>query len=259
MTKEEFIEKLQNAASSFVEKMQEEDGAWSIKGFIDTHRDVYPISTDTKVISKIVELHLLPLLVGFAHENGLELQLPKEQNFYPDLTFIDASGNRFAVDIKSSYRKTTSTINGMTLGSFTGYFRDVGSNKNVVYPYGSYIAHVVLGIIYSYSDLTLEEASGIRHLSELDDIKSVVHNLEFFVQEKWRIAVDRPGSGNTKNIGSVREINKLINGSGPFAALGEDVFNDYWRHYLTREMARSVELERPYYTCLAEYKRFKGI
>ena len=59
-----------------------------------------------------------------------------------------------------------------------------------------------------------------------------------FVQEKWRIAIDRPGSGNTKNIGSVSSIEDLINGNGTFAGLGENVFDDYWINYLTPDMAK---------------------
>ena len=54
----------------------------------------------------------------------MQLKLTKEQNFYPDITFIDSEGNRYAVDIKSSYRKAPNRINGMTLGAFTGYFRN---------------------------------------------------------------------------------------------------------------------------------------
>jgi len=59
------------------------------------------------------------------------------------------------------------------------------------------------------------------NLNELERITSVIRDFQFFAQEKYRIASDRPGSGNTKNIDSVTEINKLVSGSGPFASLGE--------------------------------------
>ncbi|QTA84591.1 type II restriction endonuclease [Desulfonema magnum] len=39
----------------------------------------------------------------------------------------------------------------------------------------------------------------------------------------YQIALDRPGTGNTKNIGSVINIDKLIHGKGPFTDLGEDI------------------------------------
>ncbi|MGB9738313.1 type II restriction endonuclease [Chloroflexus sp.] len=72
------------------------------------------------------------------------------------------------------------------------------------------------------------------------------------------MASDRPGSGNTKNIGSVMEIGKLVHGSGPFASLGEDVFDDYWMYYLTEDMARAAKLKRPPYTNLRSYLKYKG-
>ena len=87
----------------------------------------------------------------------------------------------------------------------------------------------------------------------------MVKDFTFFVQEKWRIAVDRPGSGNTKNIGSVSKIDALINGRGPFAVLGEEVFDDYWMNYLTIDMARKAELVKPYYTDIESYKAFRHL
>ena len=88
---------------------------------------------------------------------------------------------------------------------------------------------------------------------------SVVKDITFFVQEKWKIAFDRPGSGNTKNIGSVCLIDDLVNGKGVFAELGEDVFDDYWTNYLTPDMAKRAELAKPYYNNLESYKKFRDI
>ncbi len=257
MTKKSFIKKLRNAIEAFAPNMQTPSGDWAVKGFIDVRRMIYTISTDTKVISKIVELYLFPRIMAFASENGLEIFLTKEQNYYPDMTFKDKQGNLFAVDIKSSYRREDDTINGMTLGAFTGYFRNRESVKNITFPYSSYKAHIVLGIIYSTVD-GVDEVR-VHPLDDLDSIQSVLKDFQFFVQEKWRIAIDRPGSGNTKNIGSVSKISQLVNGTGPFAKLGEKVFDDYWMNYLTTDMAKSVELQSPYYKNLREYRKFRGL
>ncbi|MBD5323163.1 MAG: restriction endonuclease [Bacteroides sp.] len=258
MTKDEFISKLRNAVQSFTPFVSTKDGQWVVKGFIDVYKHIYTISTDTKVVSKIIELYIFPLLYKFAQDNRLRLELTKEQNFYPDVTFIDCEGNLFAVDLKSSYRKSSTKINGMTLGAFTGYFRNRKSSKNITYPYSSYKAHIVLGIIYSENDEAIDERK-MYQIENLDEIISVVKDITFFVQEKWRIAVDRPGSGNTKNIGSVSLIKDLINGNGTFAELGEDVFDDYWTNYLTPDMAKKAELAEPYYNNLASYKKFRNI
>jgi len=97
-------------------------------------------------------------------------------------------------------------------------------------------------------------------LGDLQKIPSVIKEFLFFAQPKFRIASARPGSGNTKNIGSVTKIEQLVNGTGPFAALGEDVYDDYWMFYQTRDMAEALKIKRPYINLktFLEYKN-KGI
>lgn len=234
------------------------EGDWVVKGFIDIAKNIYSISVDTKVISKIMELLLFPKICQFAQENSYKMVLCKEQNFYPDISFIDVEDNKFAVDLKSTYRKDEKEVNGMTLGAFTRYFRDRKSKKNITFPYAEYVGHFVLGVIYSRTDKNVDERK-IFNLDDLQNITSVIRDFTFFVQEKYRIAVDRPGSGNTKNIGSVIKIDELIHGKGPFAELGEDVFDDYWMYYLTKDMAKAVDLKDAPYKNLKEYKDYKQL
>jgi hypothetical protein len=146
----------------------------------------------------------------------------------------------------------------MTLGAFTGYFRDRTSTKNITFPYDEYVGHFALGIIYTRADDATDERK-VYELNDLQNIVSVVKDFDFFVQEKYKIAIDRPGSGNTKNIGGVTNIEQLKNGNGPFSELGEDVFDDYWKFYLTKDMAQAAELPKPLYTNLKQYKDFKNI
>jgi len=222
-----------------------DEGDWVVKGFIDVYRNIYSISVDTKVISKVIELLLFPVISRFAAENDYRLVLCDHQNYYPDITFVARDGTKFAVDLKSTYRTDGQNVNGMTLGAFTGYFRQRKSTKNITFPYEHYAAHFVLGVIYTRSI----EAADERRVYTLDDlasITSVVKEFEFLLQEKWRIASDRPGSGNTKNIGSVRSIAALAAGSGPFSAHGQRVFDDYWMNYLTDDMARAIDSDVPY-------------
>lgn len=256
MTAEQFLNHLQAHAASFAKAVATNGGDWIIKGFIDVYQRVYSISVDTKIVSKVLELLLFPMFVEFAEKRGLEIELCQHQNFYPDLTFTHrASGNRFAVDIKSTYRESNTNVNGMTLGAFTGYFRNRESNKNTLYPYSQYTAHFVLGVIYSKCDDVADERKQFS-LADLATIPSVIKNFQFFAQPKYRIATARPGSGNTKNIGSVVKIDDLVNGAGPFAALGEEVYDDYWMFYLTRDMAEAVGVKRPYMN-LKTYLEYK--
>lgn len=84
----------------------------------------------------------------------------------------------------------------MTLGSFTGYFRDRQSSKNITFPYGTYTAHLVLGVIYSSVE-GIDESKTFT-LEEMAGIPSVARDFEFFVQDKYRIATDRPGAATRR-------------------------------------------------------------
>lgn len=251
-----FLRLLQDEAATFDELLSTGEGDWIVKGFIDVYRKVYTVSNDTKVLSKLIELMLFPYFVAFAETHGLKLVLSRQQNHYPDLTFVDDEGRKFAVDLKSTYRTTPNRVSTMTLGAFTGYFRSRSSNKNVTFPYGDYSGHFVLGVIYSRAHLRADELK-TYDVGELTQIPSVAKDLRFFAQPKYRIAKDSPGAGNTKNIGAVGEVAKLIDGTGPFASLGEEVFDDYWMYYLTRDMARAVDLPAPPYNNLRTYLNYK--
>ncbi len=254
--KEQFRNRLAEYLGLLKGIVSTEKGDWVVKGFIDVAANIYTISVDTKVVSKILELLLFPKICEFAERYGYRMVLSQEQNFYPDISFIESDEVVFALDLKSTYRKTRQTVNGMTLGAFTGYFRNRSSTKNITFPYQQYLGHFVLGVIYSQVEERPDERQ-IYQLKDLSNIASVIHSFEFFLQEKYRIAVDRPGSGNTKNIGSVVNIRQLVEGRGPFAELGESVFDDYWMNYLTNDMARAVDLEKPPYRNLKEYQAWK--
>lgn len=52
------------------------------------------------------------------------------------------------------------------------------------------------------------------------------------------------------------KIEQLVNGVGPFASLGEEVYDDYWMFYLSRDMAQALSLTRPYMN-LKTYLEYK--
>lgn len=129
---------------AFRRTLATDSGDWVVKGFIDVYRNIYTISVDTKVISKIIELMLLPVISRFAREHDYRIVLSEQQNHYPDISFVAPDGTKIALDLKSTYRVDARTVNGFTLGAFTGYFRQRKSNKNVTFPYEQYAAHFVL-------------------------------------------------------------------------------------------------------------------
>jgi Restriction endonuclease EcoRV len=130
----EFRESLLAHVDAFHKALGTETGEWVVKGFIDVYKNIYTISVDTKVVSKIVELMLFPLLSQFAKDLGYNMILSEYQNHYPDITFVQRDGTKIALDVKSTYRTGPETVNGLTLGAFTGYFRDRHSNKNITFP-----------------------------------------------------------------------------------------------------------------------------
>ena len=233
--KREFFHELSQFVSLLEGHVSTDDGQWSIKGFIDVCRNIYTISSDTKIISKILEIHLFPRILDFAEKTGYRLVLAEHQNYYPDISFVHADDEsiKFAVDFKTTYRLENNPefCNGFTLGSHGEYFVNRNSTKNIQFPYGQYSGHFCLGIIYNrYADRELDETNTYR-LEELHSIASVIGDFQFFVAEKWRIASDKSGSGNTANIGSINKISDILSGRGMFSRLGEQWFDDYWMNY----------------------------
>lgn len=234
-TKSQFEKSLKTFAKTLTKHVSTDDGQWTVKGFIDTFRNVYTISSDTKIVSKILEIHLFPKILAFAEEQGFAVVLAEHQNYYPDISFVLKADEsvEFAIDFKTTYRKPDKPwlCNGFTLGSHGKYFQDRTSTKNIQFPYASYSGHFCLGIIYDRAeDATIDETRSCP-LDELQSIISVISNIQFFVAEKWRIASDKGGSGNTANIGSIQRIRCILSGKGMFSKLGEDWFDDYWMNY----------------------------
>ena len=230
--KQEFFHALTQFVSSLDKHVSTDDGQWNIKGFIDVYRNIYTISSDTKIISKILEIHLFPRILNFAEKIGYRIVLAEHQNYYPDISFVRADNKqiKFAVDFKTTYRLPDypEFCNGFTLGSHGEYFVNRSSSKNIQFPYSQYQAHFCLGIIYSRH---IVDETHTYKFEELRSISSVIKDFEFFVAEKWKIASDKSGSGNTANIGSINRIADITSGRGMFADLGEEWFDDYWMNY----------------------------
>ena len=174
-----FANKLKKFASTLGGFISNGD-EWTVRGFIDIFKNIYTISSDTKIVSKVLELHLFPHFVSFADKIGYHLELATYQNWYPDLTFISKTDSKikFAVDLKTTYRdeKYPGFCNGFTLGSHGEYFIDRTSTKNIQYPYGEYSGHFCLGIIYSRAELDKNEETHIYSVDEVESIPAVISN-----------------------------------------------------------------------------------
>jgi len=259
-TKLTFETALKKFANTLTEHVSTDDGQWTVKGFIDTFRNVYTISSDTKIVSKILEIHLFPKVLAFADEHGFAIVLAEHQNYYPDISFALKSDEsvRFAVDFKTTYRIPDKPwlCKGFTLGSHGKYFQDRTSTKNIQFPYGSYSGHFCLGIIYDRADGATIDETRSHPIEELHSITSVISNIQFFVTEKWRIASDKGGSGNTANIGSIQRIEDILSGNGMFANLGEEWFDDYWMNF-GKIITRGTDRKTKKITSLIEFVNYR--
>lgn len=170
----------------------------------------------------------------FAETVNFNLELAEHQNWYPDLTFISKKNSavKFAVDLKTTYRddKNPDFCNGFTLGSHSEYFIDRTSKKNVQYSYGDYGGHFCVGIIYTRKHMVSDEFKNYS-VEDLPTIPAVAKNFILFAEEKWKIAADNQGSGNTANIGSIKCIEDLLVGRGVFSLAGEEIFDEYWINF----------------------------
>ncbi len=256
-----FTTALKEFAATLADRIAQ-NGEWTVRGFVDIFKNVYTISSDTKIVSKILELHLFPHFLSFAESIGYNIELATHQNWYPDLTFINTTNPniKFAVDLKTTYRddEYPGFCNGFTLGSHGEYFSDRTSKKNIQYPYGQYSGHFCLGIIYSRAPLHKNEEFHSYTIAEINSIPAVIKNFTFFAEEKWRIASDKGGSGNTANIGSVQRISDIINGNGVFAKAGEEYFDDYWANFGKIEIV-DASGKRKKITSFSEYLNYRNL
>jgi hypothetical protein len=222
----------------FYEKVNEYQINWEVIGFLSANHQVYPFTTDTKVLSSVFEGICRPLVNEIADEYGYIMDVPFEQNVYPDFTLSPATGDiqRIAIDVKTTYRSFSREGKiqplSFTLGSYTSFLRTPGAKKNIHYPYSEYVGHWIIGFVYTRTEIK-EQLEPYYALCEIGTLPHPYHNVEYFIQEKYKIAGEKPGSGNTANIGSFKskDIEDFRQGRGPFASLGKDLCDQYWRHF----------------------------
>lgn len=245
-----------NFIEKFNEKVEEKNVDWDVKGLIRDENTIITLGSDSKLIGRIFELITYQLLEELAEENDYKLVPSPSQTVYPDYTFIkkDKNGNdlkddKIAIDIKTTYRQYkkdgTAKKVGFTLGAYGSFIRN--GTKNIAYNYDEYSKHYAICFIYDRNEKSSEGKE--VNIKEISNLEVPYSNVTVFVQEKHLIVGDKPGSGNTENMGSFKtdNIDHLINGNGPFKYLGEDIYLNYWRHY-----PRHKEKNKQY-TCLTEY------
>jgi len=236
---------------SELSKMQ---NGYSICGIIDRKKRIYPLGSDTKVLSSIFEIIAKQVIAKYADRNNLILREPDSQNYYPDFTLMKSSRDRkkIAIDVKTTYRINNDDAFGYTLGGYASFMALDHPAKNILYPYYEYDKHWVLGFVYNRDAKKNKDIdTTIYAIKDIPRIELAFSNVEVFMQEKWKISSDRAGSGNTTNIGSIRgTIHDFIKGRGVFK--NEHEFLDYWRGY-----KKTAQERKKYYSTIKEYREQK--
>ena len=205
---------------------------WEVLGLLNRRYQVLAFGSDSKIIGRVFEIIVEPILAKAAEELGFELGESEQQTVYPDFWFKKPNGRYIGIDIKSTYRKyrqdgSLSPFN-FTLGAYSSFMRN--GTKNIYGKYSDYDSHYVIGFLYSRNT---NATSGATTLENAHNILTAYKDVEFFIQEKYKIGGQKKGSGNTNNIATFKSnsIEDFKNGFSYFTYLGEDVFNDYWKHY----------------------------
>ncbi len=243
------IHKFMNFGEEFYKKIGNNKLTWLVRGILSTDDLVYGIGTDSKILSRVFELLSYPFIEEIAQEQNYYLEISSEQTVYPDFTLYKTKKDKtkLAIDIKSTYRKKPNAKFGFTLGSYTSFLRN--NTKNIMYPYDEYSEHWIIGFVYDRETESSRSTKKVN-LSERNTLMPSYKNVEFVVQEKYKIAGCKPGSGNTANIGSILgDLNDFKHGNGPFSSYGEATFRDYWANY-------GKNIPRPY-SDLEGYFRWK--
>ena len=68
---------------------------------------------------------------------------------------------------------------------------------------------------------------------------------------------DKGGSGNTANIGSIHNIQDILNGNGVFAKAGEELFDDYWANFGKIEILSANKRKK--LSSFSEYLQYRGL
>jgi len=215
-----------------LQKLSQLINGYTVCGMVDRRGRIYSLSSDTKVISAIFEIITKQSVATYAHKVGLKLHEPSKQNHYLDFTLMknDKDKSKIAIDVKTTYIKIREDKFSYTLGSYTSYINPESESKNIAYPYSDYKEHWIIGFVYKR---TIEKRTIDPRIYSFDDLGKIrlpFNDVRVFVQEKWKIASNKAGSGNTTNIGSIKgSLPDFIEGKGVFES--EQEFLKYWQGY----------------------------
>ncbi len=105
------------------------ENGYGVCGIIDRRGRIYPLGSDTKVLSTIFENIARQAVAAYANQHGLMLYDADKQNYYPDFTLAADrnAGNKIAIDVKTTYKTATADSFSFTLWAATPAFCEMAS------------------------------------------------------------------------------------------------------------------------------------
>ena len=190
--------------------------SWDFKGLINIKNEVTEIPKESKVVTAVLEDVAIKKILDWAKTKSIITILPSNEREYPDITLEHSSiGGTVALDIKTARQKSETVISKLTLGSYSGYFRNPTIKKpGCRIPYEQFNAHWIVAFTY-YWDPSKTSVD-------------MVNITNIIISEKWKLASKSSGTGTTKHIGSITNIEKLKNEDGVFST--ESEFEEFWKN-----------------------------
>lgn len=193
------------------------DFKWDFIGIADDKSNIIPIPKNSTCITTIIEQKALGVLDKFVKKKYMcELIRARTTREYPDATLKGGVfGDKIiALDIKTARKIGRDRISGLTIGSYAGYFLHPDEKRagcNI--PYGDFKEHWIVAFLYKWDPRK--------------NSKEMVSEIDCVVNLKWKMASRSTGTGTTKHIGSVKNIQALKDGRGNFDS--EVEFLRFWR------------------------------
>ena len=188
---------------------------FDVEGLYLRDGSIRPLPSESAVVGKVLEVSIREYLARKLIRTRDLLSIPASSDrVYPDVSFNGPMifPHKFALDVKCARRTPGGkrTESAITIGTFDAEYYRYPDEKvgNIMMPYSSYTAHLVLIALYSYE-------------------KATARDVELLVVEKWRVATKKRSSGTRCYIAASQLVDDLRAERGDFSS--EDDFNLFWR------------------------------
>lgn len=120
---------------SILQALAEIQNGYTLCGVVDRRARIYPLGSDTKVVSALFEIVARQAVASYARDAGLTLVEPERRDHHPGSTLMqhDSDRAKTAIDVKSTYRKDAGSRFSPTMGGCIGSIHPGTGSRNDVF------------------------------------------------------------------------------------------------------------------------------